>query len=99
MVLLGRGDGSFQPPGFFDIAGTDFYAAQNLSVGDFNGDGNVDVVVGNGNVVLGNGDGTFGSASLLPIPAGYAAGFTAVGDFNKDGKLDVITGNNLMLLP
>ena len=64
----------------------------SLAVGDFNGDGKLDVVVtGNGlsqaYVFLGNGDGTFGapvSVGSVNDPFGVA-----VADFNGDGKLDL----------
>jgi hypothetical protein len=62
-------------------------------VGDFNGDGETDLVVANGNspgtvsIFLGKGDGTFQS------PAHYATApnplAVTVGDFNHDGKLDL----------
>src|SRR5579863_7841538 len=59
-VMLGNGDGTFQPPITFQTAaGPDFVA-----VGDFNADGKLDLAVSNetANIVsiyLGNGDGTF----------------------------------------
>ena len=65
-VLLGNGDGTFQPCTTYGSGGTYPYS---LTVGDLNGDGKPDLVVGNwfgqaGNkstvgVLLGNGDGTF----------------------------------------
>ena len=68
-VLLGNGDGTFQPvvTSVSGVNGTDVAAA------DFNGDGNVDLAVavpaeGTIEVVLGNGDGTF-----QPVTA-YSAG-------------------------
>ena len=59
-VLLGNGDGTFQPQVTYAV-GIDPYA---LVAGDFNGDGRPDLAVANSgsndvSVLLGNGDGTF----------------------------------------
>jgi FG-GAP-like repeat/Abnormal spindle-like microcephaly-assoc'd, ASPM-SPD-2-Hydin/FG-GAP repeat len=65
-----------------------------LAVGDFNGDGLMDVVTGNDDtantvsVLLGNGNGTF--ATHVDYPVGGAVAGIAVGDFNNDGKLDIV---------
>jgi FG-GAP-like repeat len=65
-------------------------------VGDFNGDGKLDLVVMQGKsliVFLGNGDGSFKKLAQYPFP-GSGGGFSvAVGDFNGDGKLDLVTVN------
>jgi hypothetical protein len=72
-------------------------------VGDFNSDGNLDIVVANlspntVDVYLGNGDGTFEA----PISSNTTDGsyFVATGDFNADGKLDIaiIDGPNVSIL-
>jgi hypothetical protein len=64
----------------------------SLAVGDFNGDGKLDVAVANSttsdiSILLGNGDGTFQAPINTSVPGGV--GFIAAGDFNKDGKLDL----------
>lgn len=88
-VLLGNGDGTFQPPVQYSTSPN---SPTYVAVGDFNGDRIPDLIVAaepTVSVMLGNGDGTF----QLPIntsifsPAGYQP--LALGDFNRDGKLDV----------
>ncbi|MGE5306193.1 MAG: FG-GAP-like repeat-containing protein, partial [Alphaproteobacteria bacterium] len=68
----------------------------SVTVGDFNGDGKLDLAVANSgsnnvSVLLGHGDGTFGPATNFS--AGAGARFVAVGDFNGDGKLDLAVAN------
>ncbi len=94
-VLLGNGDGTFaQAPGTLltPVSPNQAATADFLGVGDFNGDGKLDLAVANGglnavNILLGNGDGTFTQAPYLP---GGAEPLTlVVADFNGDGKLDL----------
>src|SRR5215469_2913619 len=67
-----------------------------LAVGDFNGDGRLDLVVTNigsssVSVLLGKGDGTFGQARSYTV--GLNPQSVALGDFNGDHKLDLVVGN------
>jgi hypothetical protein len=93
-VELGAGGGNFNPaPGAPVSAGTDFYGE---TVGDFNGDGKLDVAfvdVDTNQVVvaLGNGDGTFGMP--VSFPTGTTPYAILAADFNNDGKLDLAIAN------
>jgi hypothetical protein len=89
-VLLNNGDGTLQPAVTYGV-GEGVYS---VSMGDFNGDGKMDLAVINGfgvMVLLGNGDGTFRN----PLTYGAAKLYAAVGDVNGDGKPDLVTVNDL----
>src|SRR5205807_1093399 len=90
-ILLGNGDGSFQPKVDFSTGGN----AYAIAIGDFNGDGKADLAVTNVNsnnvaVLLGNGNGVF---QLSTYSVGSSPQFVAVGDFNGDGKPDLAVAN------
>jgi hypothetical protein len=89
-VLLGYGDGTFQKAVRYAVSAT---GAASVVVGDFNGDGNLDVASASPadqtvTVLLGNGDGK------LRTPITYAAGNSpaalTTGDLNGDSKLDLV---------
>lgn len=72
-------------------------AYQNIVLGDFNADGNQDILAlspasGSASVLTGNGDGTFNSASTTATGNNPVAAVTA--DFNGDGKLDAAVANS-----
>jgi len=92
-VLLGNGDGSFQPPRTYLNGGN--ASVFTLSVADVNGDGNLDVISDSDGhaslyVTLGNSDGTFlpGIATPAVCPGGAVA-YVAIADLNGDGKPDL----------
>jgi hypothetical protein len=102
-LMLGNGDGTFQAPLPVDLPSCDC-GIQSVAVGDFNGDGHMDVAVLlefpttlGVNIYLGNGAGGFGAGTLFSIPSGNpsAAPDTslAIGDFNGDGKLDLVAAS------
>src|SRR6266513_1526358 len=77
-------------------------APPSVAVGDFNGDGKLDLASANVgsstvSILLNNGNGTFAPAVSYTtntnpnFPTG--PNFIAVGDFNRDGKLDLATAD------
>jgi len=101
-VALGNGDGTFAlAPGSPVFLGSSIVG---VAVGDFNGDGKLDLALldydsNNVIVLLGNGDGSFG----MPVyfPTGQAPYAIVAADFNNDGNLDLAianTGSNTVTL-
>jgi hypothetical protein len=97
-VLLGNGDGTYQPA----MASKTGAVLASVAIGDFNRDGKLDVAVNNAcpdigctsgsvNILLGNGNGTF--QPPVAYPSGGNAFSLEAGDINGDGKLDLIVVN------
>jgi Bacterial Ig-like domain (group 3)/FG-GAP-like repeat len=90
-VLLGTGDGSFQPQQTYPVG-----TAYQVAIADLNGDGIPDLAVTNWqqhtvSVLLGKGDGTFQPQQIYE--AGQVPTGIALTDFNGDGVPDVATTN------
>jgi hypothetical protein len=103
-VLLGRGDGTFQPVVTYNSGGN---LAQSVEVADVNGDGKPDLLIANCGyigvnlcnhsdglvgVLLGNGDGTFHPV-VTYNSGGSTAVSIAVADLNSDGRPDLLAAN------
>jgi hypothetical protein len=89
VILLGNGDGTFQPARKFRVPNP-----VELAAGDFNEDGNEDLAIveangtGDGTLAIFLGDGNGGFKLSTSYPIGVVSGFVAVADFNGDGHLD-----------
>jgi hypothetical protein len=89
-ILLGNGDGTFQA----QVGYATGYSPESLALGDFNGDGKLDLAVANTSrfsnsvgILLGRGDGTF--RRQVEYATAMNPGSVAVGDFNGDGNQDL----------
>jgi hypothetical protein len=100
-VLPGKGDGTFGTPVSVNGSGSSFVGVITAGVGDFNGDGKLDIAtaiqtVGPTNqgiiqIALGNGDGTFRSGGNVPNVQAVTTPLL-IADINGDGNLDLGTG-------
>jgi hypothetical protein len=91
VVYVGEGDGSFAPAVTLGSGGP------ALAVGDFDGDGFVDVAAVTANGVVefrGHGDATFAAGVLTSIPTLGAPVDLAAGDLNADGRADLVVALN-----
>jgi hypothetical protein len=93
VIYLGNGDGTFREGSHYSSQ----EPPQSIAVGDFDGDGKLDMAVALEfdaiSIFLGNGDGTFRPPVNYPVSGPYWA---AVGDFNGDGKLDLVAATNFV---
>jgi hypothetical protein len=97
-VLLGNGDGTVQNPAFLNSGA----AVASFVVGDFNGDGKLDIATSNPagyqtpssfSFLAGKGDGTFAAPAIVNLAE--TASSLAAGDFRGDGKLDLVLATHL----
>ena len=101
-VLLGKGNGHFQPASFTSVAAQ----PEGVAIADMNHDGKLDVVISNAgtdqvSVLLAKGDGAFLAPKEFTVRSGpkpnggYQPNFVAVDDFNGDGNPDLVVSSRL----
>ena len=92
MILLGNGDGTFQSPIAYAVG----LSPQSLVMGDFTGNGHIDIAaadVGSNDVALliGHGDGTFAIGPRLPV--GFEPTALIAADLAGTGRDDLIAAD------
>ncbi len=90
-VLLGNGDGTFQPAALYSQSVTTQTSQYSMVAADFNNDGKPDLAITAGSgetvsILLGNGDGTFAAPAYVFDGGGMSL---VSADFNGDGIPDL----------
>jgi hypothetical protein len=97
-VMLGNGDGTFQPRAEYPIAAG---GGMDVTTGDFTGDGRLDLAVTINSpeiglsILLNNGDGTFGARLDVPNAAGFDSPAIVTTDLDNDARLDLVVGHQI----
>lgn len=89
-VLLGKGDGTFQPKSDYGP----IYAPLWITAGQFNNDSILDIAVTNSeglNIFTGDGSGAF--TDKISYSAGTSPNTVIAADFNGDGRMDLAVSN------
>lgn len=93
-ILFGNGNGQFQSPIYVsNLGGT---GVEAITLGDVNGDGNVDLAVTNTTTnqiftILSDGRGGFIHGNSVATGSNYPASIV-IADFNRDGQADIAVG-------
>jgi hypothetical protein len=94
VIYLNDGDSNFDWPGASRDFGTGSSTTRGVVVGDVNGDGALDIVVGNDSeqnaIYLNDGAGNFPNTGVYTRTFGVGS-VEALGDVNGDGALDIVT--------
>jgi hypothetical protein len=89
-VLLGKGNGTFQPAVHYNVGA----GPAGIAIADFNGNGKLDLAVANTagetlSILAGNGDGTFQSAKNIPFTGDPLPISVVAGDFTSASTPDL----------
>ena len=92
-IFLGYGNGTFEAQRIYSTGNQSSPSA--ISLADFNGDGYLDIAVGNVmteciGILLGYGNGSFASLVTYPLEVNFSPLAIDVGDVNNDDLLDIV---------